>query len=82
MWRGEPLADFAYERFAQGEIARLEQARLGALEDRIDAELALGEQAGLVGSSRRWSPSIRRASACSRSADGRVVPIGTPGRRA
>ncbi len=49
LWRGEPLADFAYERFAQGEIARLGQARLAALEDRIDARLALGEHARLVG---------------------------------
>jgi YVTN family beta-propeller protein len=49
LWRGEPLADFAYERFAQGEIARLGQARLAALEDRIDARLALGEHARMVG---------------------------------
>ena len=49
LWRGEPLADFAYEGFAQGEIARLGQARLAALEDRIDARLALGEHARLVG---------------------------------
>ncbi len=49
LWRGEPLADFAYERFAQGEIARLGQARLAALEGRIDARLALGEHARLVG---------------------------------
>ena len=49
LWRGEPVADFAYERFAQDEIARLGQARLGAVEDRIDARLALGEHARLVG---------------------------------
>ena len=49
LWRGPPLADFAYEPFAQGEIARLEEARLAALEDRIDADLALGEHAALVG---------------------------------
>jgi YVTN family beta-propeller protein len=48
LWRGPPLADFAYERFAQAEIARLEAARLAALEDRIDADLALGEHAALV----------------------------------
>jgi YVTN family beta-propeller protein len=49
MWCGPPLADFAYEAFAQAEIARLEEARLGALEDRIDADLASGEDARLVG---------------------------------
>ncbi len=49
LWRGPPLADFAYEGFAQGTIARLEEERLEALEDRIDADLAVGEQAGLVG---------------------------------
>ena len=49
MWRGPALADFAYESFAQAEIARLEEARLAALEDRIDADLALGHQEQLVG---------------------------------
>jgi len=49
LWRGPALADFAYEGFAQGVIARLEEERLEALEDRIDADLAIGEQAGLVG---------------------------------
>jgi YVTN family beta-propeller protein len=48
LWRGPALADFAYERFAQGEIARLEEMRLTALEDRIDADLALGKHAELV----------------------------------
>ena len=44
-----PLADFAYEAFAQAEIARLEELRLAALEERIEAELALGRDAELVG---------------------------------
>jgi DNA-binding SARP family transcriptional activator len=48
MWRGPALSDFVYERFAEGEIARLEDARLAALEDHVDAELALGEHAVLV----------------------------------
>ena len=48
LWRGEPLADLGYEPFAQGEIARLREARLAALEDRIDADLALGLHRGLV----------------------------------
>jgi predicted ATPase/DNA-binding SARP family transcriptional activator len=40
--RGTPLADFIYEPFAQAEIARLEEARMTVLEDRIDADLACG----------------------------------------
>ena len=42
LWRGPPLADFAYDAFAQGEIARLEELRLAAVEEQIDVELALG----------------------------------------
>ena len=49
LWRGPPLADLAYEPFAQAEVARLEEERLAALEDRIDADLALGRHAALVG---------------------------------
>ena len=49
LWRGPPLADFAYESFAQPEIARLEEWRLSALEDRMDVELALDDPAALVG---------------------------------
>ena len=48
LWRGEPLVDFAYESFAQPEIVRLEELRLVALEDRIDADLALGRDGELV----------------------------------
>ena len=49
LWRGPPLAEFAYDLFAQATISRLEDARLATLEDRIDAELALGEHAAIVG---------------------------------
>ena len=49
LWRGTPLADFSYESFAQSEIARLEELRTSALEQRIDADLALGRHAELVG---------------------------------
>lgn len=48
LWRGQPLEEFAYEPFAQAEIARLEQTRLAALEDRIDAELRAGRGSELV----------------------------------
>ena len=49
MWRGPPLADFRYEPFAQAEIARLEEARLDCLAERIEADLALGQHAKLIG---------------------------------
>jgi len=49
LWRGPPLADLAYEPFAQPEIARLVELRLAALEQRIDADLTLGRHAQLVG---------------------------------
>src|SRR5439155_4581131 len=48
LWRGTPLADLAYHRFAQPEIARLEELRLAALEDRIDSDLQHGRHAELV----------------------------------
>jgi DNA-binding SARP family transcriptional activator len=49
LWRGPPLADLAYEQFAQAEIARLEEMRLGAVGQRIESDLALGRHAELVG---------------------------------
>jgi DNA-binding SARP family transcriptional activator/tetratricopeptide (TPR) repeat protein len=49
LWRGPPLADLGYEDSLRGEIARLEELRLTALEDRIEADLALGRHAAVVG---------------------------------
>jgi DNA-binding SARP family transcriptional activator/tRNA A-37 threonylcarbamoyl transferase component Bud32 len=48
LWRGPALADFTYEPFAQAEIARLEELRLVAREERIEAELLLGRHAAVV----------------------------------
>jgi YVTN family beta-propeller protein len=48
LWNGPPLADFTYEPFAQTEIPRLEELRLTALEERIEADLALGRGGDLV----------------------------------
>src|SRR5215208_4114453 len=42
LWRGPPLADLAYEPFAQTEIARLEDLRVAAIEQSIEAKLELG----------------------------------------
>src|SRR6266511_3039302 len=49
LWRGPALAEFAYEPFAQAEISRLEDLRLGAAEDRMEAELACGNHAQVAG---------------------------------
>ena len=49
LWRGPALADLERESFAQAEIRRLEELRLVAFERRIDADLALGRRAELVG---------------------------------
>jgi DNA-binding SARP family transcriptional activator len=49
LWRGPALEDLAFEPFAQEEARRLGEARLAALEERIDAELALGRGGDLVG---------------------------------
>jgi DNA-binding SARP family transcriptional activator len=48
LWRGPALSEFVYARFAQAEIARLEERRLAVIEQRIEAELALGRHADLV----------------------------------
>jgi DNA-binding SARP family transcriptional activator len=48
LWRGPALADLAYEPFAQTEIARLEELRLTAFEERAEAELALGRHSALA----------------------------------
>ena len=49
LWRGPALADLAYEPFAQAHAAQLEELRFSALEQRIDADLAAGDHARLVG---------------------------------
>jgi DNA-binding SARP family transcriptional activator len=48
LWRGDPLAEFAYEDFAQTAIARLVELRLAALERRVEADLALGGHADVI----------------------------------
>ena len=49
LWRGAPLAELAYEPFAQHEIARLDDLRVAALEQLIEAKLAVGAHADVVG---------------------------------
>jgi YVTN family beta-propeller protein len=48
LWRGAALADVLYEPFASAEAERLEEQRLGALEERVEADLALGRAGQLI----------------------------------
>ena len=48
LWRGPPLHELTAP-FAVAELGRLEDLHLAALEARIEADLALGRHAGLIG---------------------------------
>ena len=49
MWRGSVLAEFVFQAFAQPEIRRLEELRLVATAERIDADLELGRHGDVIG---------------------------------
>ncbi|MGH2881537.1 MAG: AfsR/SARP family transcriptional regulator, partial [Solirubrobacteraceae bacterium] len=49
MWRGAPLADFSDMPSARPAVAELEELRLEALEERVEADLALGVHRELIG---------------------------------
>ncbi|HXJ66811.1 MAG TPA: BTAD domain-containing putative transcriptional regulator [Actinomycetota bacterium] len=49
LWRGPALGDLAYEPVGERDAARLEEIRLVATEDLIDANLALGRHRAVVG---------------------------------
>ncbi|MGH3823521.1 MAG: BTAD domain-containing putative transcriptional regulator, partial [Pseudonocardiaceae bacterium] len=80
LWRGEPLVEFGFELFAQAEIARLSELRAAAVEDRVEAELALGRHVALCSElsravaeyplrERLWSQLIRALYRSGRQAD-------------
>ena len=49
LWRGPALADVGEEDFSRHDAGRLEELRVAAQEDLIDAELELGRHTALVG---------------------------------
>jgi DNA-binding SARP family transcriptional activator/WD40 repeat protein len=49
LWRGPAFGDLATEPSLRSEAAQLEDLRLGALEDRIDAQMTIGQQADVIG---------------------------------
>ncbi len=48
LWRGSALEEFAYHDFAQIEMARLEELRLTATEQRLEADLRRGKNGELI----------------------------------
>ncbi|MFI0941058.1 AfsR/SARP family transcriptional regulator [Streptomyces sp. NPDC021020] len=48
LWRGPALADVGDAPFAAAQVVRLEELRTGAVEDRAEADLALGRHRSLV----------------------------------
>src|SRR5436190_6466440 len=48
LWRGPALAEVAYMDFARAESERLTELKLEALEERIEADLALGRHGAVV----------------------------------
>src|SRR5918994_3756390 len=49
LWRGPDLADVQLEDAMVAEAARLEESRVAAWEDRLEAELELGRQSQVIG---------------------------------
>jgi predicted ATPase/DNA-binding SARP family transcriptional activator len=80
LWRGEPLVELAGQPSGMAEKARLTELRQGAEELLVDARLALGDHAGLVGDleaavaaeplrERRWAQLMLALYRCGRQAD-------------
>ena len=49
LWRGPPLSDFGYRRFARSETARLDDLHLACLEERIEQDLRAGRHGEVTG---------------------------------
>ena len=81
LWRGDPLADFAYEDFAAATITRLSELRLALIEERLDLELAARSPPAAVVAARGARRRASAARAAARAADARAVPRRAAGRR-
>jgi hypothetical protein len=77
LWHGSEPADLP-----QAETIRLDELRLTALEDRIDADLALGRHGQLVGELERLVAEQPLRERLPGPADARALPLRPPGRRA
>ena len=82
LWRDTPLADLSAEPFAATAVARLEELRLEALEQRIDADLALGRHAVARSGARGARRRAALSGAVARPAHAGALPLRATGRRA
>ena len=53
LWRGPPLAELTFQDSVHADVARLEEQRLEAVEARVEADLAAGREAEIVGELRQ-----------------------------
>ena len=82
LWRDAPLPELRAEPFATAAVAQLEQLRLAVLEERIDADLALGRHAALVTELEALVAEHPLSRGASRPADARPLSLGPTGGRA
>ena len=80
LWRGPPLEEFGWAPFAPPETGRLEDLHLEAVELRVEADLAAGHAAELVGELQALTGGAHVARAPARAADARALPGRAPGR--
>jgi DNA-binding SARP family transcriptional activator len=77
-WRGAPLADVPHDGAMAGEIARLEELHLRALERRVAARLALGRAEVAVPELERLTHPASAPRAALGTADARAAPCRPP----
>ena len=82
LWRGPPFGDLADEGALRAEAMRLEELRVLALEERLDADLALGRSSALVDELETLVAEAPLPRAAVASADVGALPGGTSGGRA
>ena len=82
LWRGRPLADLEFEPFARVDVERLEELRLAAVEQRVEAELAVGPPRSVGRGARGADGRAPAARAAARPADAGAVSLRAPGGRA
>jgi len=80
LWRGSALADVDAEPLQHSEAARLEERRLAAVDDWVEAELLLGRHQHLVAElrARGHAPDARAPPVAAHAGS---VPVGPPSRR-